>query len=188
MPLRVPPTPHSPGGTRRSWAGPPRAGLRCDCSPGRSSMCWSCPPRPVTPCCGAVCAPAPCCCPARGWGCWSPRAAPMSCRGCSTGWSGARSRWTWPPWVRGAASRPRLSRAPRGTRRGPLCGCGPQSRGVCPSRSSPALAGFGSSGGDAPDLVRLVDAAATECHRVRLSRARSRVLTRGGADQPLAFS
>ncbi|RPK94686.1 MULTISPECIES: SCO3374 family protein [Streptomyces] len=57
-----------------------------------------------------------------------------------------------------------------------------------PEPALPALAGFGSSGGDAPDLVRLVDAAATECHRVRLSRARSGVLTRGSADQPLAFS
>ncbi|MFD6586916.1 SCO3374 family protein [Streptomyces anulatus] len=57
-----------------------------------------------------------------------------------------------------------------------------------PEPGLPALAGFGSSGGDAPDLVRLVDAAATECHRVRLSRARSGMLTRGGADQPLAFS
>ncbi|MEU3051606.1 MULTISPECIES: SCO3374 family protein [Streptomyces] len=57
-----------------------------------------------------------------------------------------------------------------------------------PEPGLPALMGFGSSGGDAPDLVRLVDAAATECHRVRLSHARSGVLTRGGADQPLAFS
>ncbi len=61
-----------------------------------------------------------------------------------------------------------------------------------PEPALPALAGFGSSGGDAPDLVRLVDAAATECHRVRLSCARSGVptgvLTRGAADQPLAFS
>lgn len=52
----------------------------------------------------------------------------------------------------------------------------------------PALAGFGSSGGGAPDLVRLVDAAATECHRVRLSRARMGLLTDGSAAQPLAFS
>ncbi|MEU0098909.1 SCO3374 family protein [Streptomyces sp. NPDC006267] len=57
-----------------------------------------------------------------------------------------------------------------------------------PEPALPALTGFGSSGGDAPDLVRLVDAAATECHRVRLSRARSGVLTRGATDQPLAFS
>ncbi|PCG81577.1 hypothetical protein CIB93_34605 [Streptomyces sp. WZ.A104] len=57
-----------------------------------------------------------------------------------------------------------------------------------PESALPALAGFGSSGGDAPDLVRLVDAAATECHRVRLVRARVGPLTRGAADQPLAFS
>ncbi|MEI7030497.1 SCO3374 family protein [Streptomyces pratensis] len=57
-----------------------------------------------------------------------------------------------------------------------------------PESALPALTGFGSSGGDAPDLVRLVDAAATECHRVRLSRARAGLLTRGAADQPLAFS
>ncbi|MEE1738160.1 SCO3374 family protein [Streptomyces sp. BE147] len=52
----------------------------------------------------------------------------------------------------------------------------------------PALAGFGSSGGGAPDLVRLVDTAATECHRVRLLRARAGLLTDGPAAQPLAFS
>lgn len=187
MPLRVPPTPHSPGGTRRSWAGPPRAGLRCDCSPGRSSMCWSCPPRPVTPCCGAVCAPAPCCCPVRGWGCWSPRAAPMSCRGCSTGWNGARSRWTWPPWVRGPRHGPASPGRPGRLAGGRCVAAAPRAE-ACARAGAAALAGFGSSGGDAPDLVRLVDAAATECHRVRLSRARSGVLTRGGADQPLAFS
>ncbi|MDQ0985190.1 SCO3374 family protein [Streptomyces sp. V2I9] len=63
----------------------------------------------------------------------------------------------------------------------------PEPRRV-PEPALPALAGFGSGGGDAPDLVRLVDAAATECHRVRLSRARSGPLTRDSADQPLAFS
>ncbi|BAG20946.1 MULTISPECIES: SCO3374 family protein [Streptomyces] len=57
-----------------------------------------------------------------------------------------------------------------------------------PESVLPALSGLGSSGGDAPDLVRLVDAAATECHRVRLSRPRSGARTRGGTDQPLAFS
>ncbi|MEU5368058.1 SCO3374 family protein [Streptomyces sp. NPDC005951] len=68
----------------------------------------------------------------------------------------------------------------------------PPEPGRAPGPALPALAGFGSSGEDAPDLVRLVDAAATECHRVRLSHARSGVptgvLTRGSADQPLAFS
>lgn len=57
-----------------------------------------------------------------------------------------------------------------------------------PGPTLPALAGFGSSGGDAPDLVRLVDAAATECHRVRLSRARAGLRNGSTSDQPLAFS
>ncbi|MFD8063135.1 SCO3374 family protein [Streptomyces cyaneofuscatus] len=57
-----------------------------------------------------------------------------------------------------------------------------------PGPALPALAGFGSSGEDAPDLVRLVDAAATECHRVRLSRARAGLRKGSPADQPLAFS
>jgi hypothetical protein len=54
----------------------------------------------------------------------------------------------------------------------------------------PAIAPFGSgagnggSGGDAPDLVRLVDAAATECHRARLLRGN----TLRTNTQPLAFS
>ncbi|MDQ0795705.1 SCO3374 family protein [Streptomyces sp. B1I3] len=52
----------------------------------------------------------------------------------------------------------------------------------------PALAGLGSRGGDAPDLVRLVDAAATECHRARLTRARTHLLADRPTGQPLAFS
>ncbi|MFE5090506.1 SCO3374 family protein [Streptomyces sp. NPDC056638] len=52
----------------------------------------------------------------------------------------------------------------------------------------PALAGLGSRGGDAPDLVRLVDAVATECHRVRLMRARTGRSTDESTAQPLAFS
>lgn len=50
----------------------------------------------------------------------------------------------------------------------------------------PALTGLGGSGG-APDLVRLVDTAATECHRVRLLRT-ARTNARRTTDQPLAFS
>ena len=45
-------------------------------------------------------------------------------------------------------------------------------------------AGSGGRGGGAPDLVRLVDAAATECHRARLL-SRVDIRTNG---QPLAFS
>ncbi|WP_405686820.1 SCO3374 family protein [Streptomyces sp. NBC_00057] len=52
----------------------------------------------------------------------------------------------------------------------------------------PALVGLGSRGGDAPDLVRLVDAVATECHRVRLMRARTGRSTDESTAQPLAFS
>ncbi|MEU1123918.1 SCO3374 family protein [Streptomyces sp. NPDC005899] len=50
----------------------------------------------------------------------------------------------------------------------------------------PALAGLGS--GDAPDLVRLVDAVATECHRARLTRVRTHLLADRPTGQPLAFS
>ncbi|WP_235096069.1 SCO3374 family protein [Streptomyces sp. A1-5] len=48
-------------------------------------------------------------------------------------------------------------------------------------------AGIGDVGG-APDLVRLVSAAATECHRARLVRARNGQSDRAYGDQPLAFS
>ncbi|MFE9850818.1 SCO3374 family protein [Streptomyces sp. NPDC005576] len=52
----------------------------------------------------------------------------------------------------------------------------------------PALAGFGSRGGDTPDLVRLVDMAATECHRVRLRRSRVRPSAGRPSGQALACS
>lgn len=45
-------------------------------------------------------------------------------------------------------------------------------------------AGHGDRGGDVPDLVRLVDTAATECHRARLLRGE----TARPKSQPLAFS
>ncbi|WP_433857604.1 SCO3374 family protein [Streptomyces kronopolitis] len=48
-------------------------------------------------------------------------------------------------------------------------------------------AGIGDVGG-APDLVRLVSAAATECHRARLWRAGNAQSDRANGDQPLAFS
>ncbi|QNE76661.1 hypothetical protein F0344_20340 [Streptomyces finlayi] len=52
----------------------------------------------------------------------------------------------------------------------------------------PALVGFGNRCGDVPDLARLVDVAATECHRARLTRARTGLLTKRSTAQPLAFS
>ncbi|MFJ8869128.1 SCO3374 family protein [Streptomyces sp. NPDC102473] len=54
--------------------------------------------------------------------------------------------------------------------------------------SLPTLGGLGSRGGDTPDLVRLVDAAATECHRARLARARKNLWAHRPTGQPLAFS
>ncbi|MEU8684654.1 SCO3374 family protein [Streptomyces sp. NPDC048611] len=51
--------------------------------------------------------------------------------------------------------------------------------------------GFGAGNGDdggVPDLVRLVSAAATECHRARLVRAGNAQSDRAYGDQPLAFS
>lgn len=51
--------------------------------------------------------------------------------------------------------------------------------------------GFGAGigdGGGVPDLVRLVSAAATECHRARLLRAGNAQSDRAYGDQPLAFS
>ncbi|UQA93916.1 SCO3374 family protein [Streptomyces halobius] len=50
-----------------------------------------------------------------------------------------------------------------------------------------AGAGNGDGGG-APDLVRLVSTAATECHRARLLRARDCQSDRARGDQALAFS
>ncbi|PSM37320.1 hypothetical protein C6Y14_42775 [Streptomyces dioscori] len=45
--------------------------------------------------------------------------------------------------------------------------------------SLPTLSALGGGGGGAPDLVRLVETMASECHRIRLRR---------GCTQPLAFS
>ncbi|GAA0484791.1 hypothetical protein GCM10009544_53030 [Streptomyces stramineus] len=49
------------------------------------------------------------------------------------------------------------------------------------------VTGLGGDGG-APDLVRLVSAAATECHRARLLRAGQARTRQPAGDQPLAFS
>ncbi|CAL9505252.1 hypothetical protein SUDANB120_03528 [Streptomyces sp. enrichment culture] len=73
-------------------------------------------------------------------------------------------------------------RWPRGMRRGAAVWLRPPGPGC--EALLPALPGPGRGGGAAgrPDLVRLVAAAATECHRARLRR---RTPLRG---QPLAFS
>ncbi|TJZ42741.1 hypothetical protein FCH28_33095 [Streptomyces piniterrae] len=59
------------------------------------------------------------------------------------------------------------------------------------SLPAPRLTAVGAGNGDgggAPDLVRLVSTAATECHRARLLRARNAQSDRACGDQPLAFS
>ncbi|MFE3824980.1 SCO3374 family protein [Streptomyces sp. NPDC059092] len=88
--------------------------------------------------------------------------------------------------VRSAAPPRRAGGAPQGTAvwlRPPEPG-----REVEPTLPTLALSGRGDgnggSGGGAPDLVRLVDAAATECHRARLLRGN---VFRANT-QPLAFS
>ncbi|MER6689092.1 SCO3374 family protein [Streptomyces minutiscleroticus] len=55
----------------------------------------------------------------------------------------------------------------------------PPEPGCAVEPSLPTLSALGGGGGGAPDLVRLVDTVATECHRIRLRRASA---------QPLAFS
>ncbi|QNS05605.1 SCO3374 family protein [Streptomyces xanthii] len=63
---------------------------------------------------------------------------------------------------------------------------GREAEPVLPALTASAACPAGSAvggGGGAPDLVRLVDTAATHCHRARLRRARS-----GPTAQPLAFS
>lgn len=61
----------------------------------------------------------------------------------------------------------------------------------CEAENALPATGFGAGrgdGGGVPDLVRLVGAAATECHRARLLRARNGQSDRACGDQALAFS
>ncbi len=83
------------GGTRKGSAGRRWRARRWRWSRGSASTSWSCPPRPA----GASCAgwarrPVRWPWPGPGCGCSWPRGARRSCRGCSTGWSGAGSPWT----------------------------------------------------------------------------------------------
>ncbi|MFI5621024.1 SCO3374 family protein [Streptomyces sp. NPDC051567] len=101
-------------------------------------------------------------------------------------WSGVPLDLT----ARGAGGRitapvPPVLPVPGGSSRGAAVWLRPPERGC--EALLPALPGPGRSAGPArgPDLVRLVAAAATECHRARLRR---RTPLRGAVDQPLAFS
>lgn len=90
----------------------------------------------------------------------------------------------------GRMTAPAPPRWPRAAAQGAAVWLRPPEPGREVEPTLPALAPFGhgtdsgGSGGDAPDLVRLVDAAATECHRARLLR-RNTLRTNA---QPLAFS
>jgi hypothetical protein len=75
------------------------------------------------------------------------------------------------------SGRPALSRVP-GNSQGAAVWLRPPEMGREVEPSLPTLSAVGGGGG-APDLVRLVDTMATQCHRVRLWRA---------CAQPLAFS
>ncbi|MFJ2111131.1 MULTISPECIES: SCO3374 family protein [unclassified Streptomyces] len=90
----------------------------------------------------------------------------------------------------GRMTAPVPPRWPRGAARGAAVWLRPPGPGR-ERESLPTLVPFGhggggdgGSGGDAPGLVRLVDAAATECHRARLRRGN----TFRANTQPLAFS
>ncbi|MFD3521877.1 SCO3374 family protein [Streptomyces sp. NPDC058653] len=107
------------------------------------------------------------------------------------------------PWCRGGPRGPTAA-APRdaggaggggpGTEQGAAVWLRPPEPGREVEPTLPALthfghgpgggAGLGDRGGDVPDLVRLVDTAASECHRARLLRGES-ARTKS---QPLAFS
>ncbi|MFJ9411719.1 SCO3374 family protein [Streptomyces sp. NPDC101393] len=78
------------------------------------------------------------------------------------------------------------SREAAGWVRPPEPGC--EAENSLPAAQLTAVGAGNGDGGGAPDLVRLVSAAATECHRARLLRARNAQSDRAFGDQPLAFS
>ncbi|MET9295367.1 SCO3374 family protein [Streptomyces sp. NPDC003077] len=118
----------------------------------------------------------------------------------------------WGPLAPDLMARGSGDRMPAPPPCGPARPCGPGSREAArwvrppePDREVEAtlpVTGMGAGPGDlgggpltgckghTPDLVRLVSAAATECHRARLLRSRNagNETDRGYGDQPLAFS
>jgi len=82
----------------------------------------------------------------------------------------------------GAGAGPRTgapANAPAAGSQGAAVWLRPPEPGCEVESSLPALSALGGGGGGAPDLVRLVETVATECHRIRLRRC---------CAQPLAFS
>ncbi|MCF3965081.1 hypothetical protein, partial [Streptomyces fuscigenes] len=95
--------------------------------------------------------------------------------------------WLRPPgMVRGGHLGPEPGRGPVSS--APWAPAGPPALRLAGGAPGAADIGTGGSGGDAPDLVRLVDAAAAECHRVRLAPQLARGIAGGANRQPLAFS
>lgn len=85
------------GGTRTNWAGRQCPHLRkapdprYGCAWATVSTSWTSRPRRAGRACAISRRALRWPCRATGCGCWWPRAARRSCRGCWTGWSGARS-------------------------------------------------------------------------------------------------
>ncbi|MFL1902225.1 SCO3374 family protein [Streptomyces tauricus] len=79
----------------------------------------------------------------------------------------------------GAADSGRVDRGRAAGSQGAAVWLRPPEPGCEVESSLPTLSALGGGGGGAPDLVRLVETMASECHRVRLRR---------GCAQPLAFS
>ena len=107
-------------------------------------------------------------CGRTGCGCWWPREARTSCRGCSTGWSGAVSRWISGRSARAGASRRRCRRHARSTRGSAVDG--PQGAAVWLRPPEPGLRG----GACAADTVG--------ARRGRWGRPRSRTTRGHGGD------
>ncbi|MEW2510623.1 SCO3374 family protein [Streptomyces sp. NPDC046870] len=105
---------------------------------------------------------------------------------------GAGGTMQAPPPPAGAAAGPgsvRAGVAPRQSAKGAAVWVRPPGPGLETGASLPAMPASPPAGreGSAPDLVRLVDTVAAECHRVRLRRACAGHPA-DRRDQPLAFS
>ncbi|MFE7037079.1 SCO3374 family protein [Streptomyces sp. NPDC057621] len=88
--------------------------------------------------------------------------------------SGGRVEAPLPPGLARGADRGRVTGS-----QGAAVWLRPPEPGCEVESSLPTLSALGGGGGGAPDLVRLVETMASECHRIRL---------RHGCAQPLAFS
>jgi hypothetical protein len=95
-------------GTRTNWDGRQCPDRRYGSSPGCASTSWRYRRRRDSRRCGIWRPFLRWHCRGTGCGCWWPRGARRNCRGCSTGWSGALSRW-----ISRRSARTEASRLPR---------------------------------------------------------------------------